>query len=225
MRRRLRELGYSVGRFPTGELNALVDVPDVRVGHRTLVEGDRLRTGVTAILPHGGQPLRGQGARRLSRRERVRQGDRSDTAGRARHHREPAPAHEHPLCRTCVGGRAAAPARPESRSGARPRHGERDRRRVLRRLALRRSRARRARRARAGGDRSRGARRYERGRGRRRHGHDLLRLQVGGRDLIAERRRPRARLPRCVQLRRETGPADAGRPGRGAARGGRGAAR
>ena len=54
MRRRLRELGYAVGRFPTGELNALGDVPGVLVGHRTLVEGDRLRTGVTAILPHGG---------------------------------------------------------------------------------------------------------------------------------------------------------------------------
>ena len=54
MRSRLRELGYAVGRFPTGELNALVDVPGVLVGHRTLVEGDRLRTGVTAILPHGG---------------------------------------------------------------------------------------------------------------------------------------------------------------------------
>jgi D-aminopeptidase len=54
VRRRLRELGYSVGRFPTGELNALVDVPGVLVGHRTIVEGDRLRTGVTAILPHGG---------------------------------------------------------------------------------------------------------------------------------------------------------------------------
>jgi D-aminopeptidase len=54
MRRRLRELGYAVGRFPTGELNALVDVPGVLVGHRTLVEGERLRTGVTAILPHGG---------------------------------------------------------------------------------------------------------------------------------------------------------------------------
>jgi len=54
MRRRLRELGYAVGRFPTGELNALVDVPGVMVGHRTLVEGERLRTGVTAILPHGG---------------------------------------------------------------------------------------------------------------------------------------------------------------------------
>ena len=54
MRRRLRELGFAIGRFPTGELNALVDVPGVRVGHRTLVEGHRLRTGVTAILPHDG---------------------------------------------------------------------------------------------------------------------------------------------------------------------------
>ncbi|MEA2367187.1 MAG: D-aminopeptidase [Thermoleophilaceae bacterium] len=54
MRERLRELGYAVGRFPTGELNALVDVPGVLVGHTTIVEGDRLRTGVTAILPHGG---------------------------------------------------------------------------------------------------------------------------------------------------------------------------
>ena len=51
MRRRLRELGYSVGRFPTAELNTLVDVPGVLVGHRTLDEG-RIRTGVTAILPH-----------------------------------------------------------------------------------------------------------------------------------------------------------------------------
>jgi D-aminopeptidase len=54
VRRRLRELGYAVGRFPTGALNALVDVPGVLVGHRTIAEGDRLRTGVTAILPHAG---------------------------------------------------------------------------------------------------------------------------------------------------------------------------
>jgi D-aminopeptidase len=54
VRARLRELGYAAGRFPTGRLNALVDVPGVLVGHRTLAEGDRLRTGVTAILPHGG---------------------------------------------------------------------------------------------------------------------------------------------------------------------------
>jgi len=53
VRERLRELGYAVGRFPTGELGALVDVPGVLVGHRTLIDGDRLRTGVTAILPHG----------------------------------------------------------------------------------------------------------------------------------------------------------------------------
>jgi len=54
VRARLRELGYAVGRFPPGERNALVDVPGVLVGHRTLHEGDRLRTGVTAILAHGG---------------------------------------------------------------------------------------------------------------------------------------------------------------------------
>jgi D-aminopeptidase len=54
VRRRLRELGHSIGRFATGELNALVDVPGVLVGHRTLTEGERIRTGVTAILPHAG---------------------------------------------------------------------------------------------------------------------------------------------------------------------------
>ena len=54
MRQRLRELGYTVGRFAPGELNALVDVPGVRVGHCTLNEGERLRTGVTAVLPHEG---------------------------------------------------------------------------------------------------------------------------------------------------------------------------
>jgi D-aminopeptidase len=53
VRGRLRELGYALGRFPTGPLNALVDVPGVLVGHRTVAKGDRLRTGVTAVLPHG----------------------------------------------------------------------------------------------------------------------------------------------------------------------------
>jgi D-aminopeptidase len=56
MRQRLRELGLAVGRLPTGRLNALVDVPGVRVGHATLIEGEAVRTGVTAILPHGGNP-------------------------------------------------------------------------------------------------------------------------------------------------------------------------
>ena len=53
MRRRLRELGYTVGRLPPGPRCSLVDVPGVRVGHLTLVEGDSVRTGVTAVLPHG----------------------------------------------------------------------------------------------------------------------------------------------------------------------------
>jgi D-aminopeptidase len=54
MRRRLRELGHAVGRLPPGPLNALADVPGLRVGHATLVAGDSVRTGVTAVLAHGG---------------------------------------------------------------------------------------------------------------------------------------------------------------------------
>src|SRR5258706_5652404 len=49
-----RDLGITPGVFPTGPLNAITDVAGVCVGHSTLVEGDRVRTGVTAILPHGG---------------------------------------------------------------------------------------------------------------------------------------------------------------------------
>jgi D-aminopeptidase len=54
VRKRLRELGFAVGRFPPGPCCSVVDVPGVRVGHLTLREGDALRTGVTAVLPHGG---------------------------------------------------------------------------------------------------------------------------------------------------------------------------
>lgn len=52
MRPRLREAGITVGILPTGPLNAITDVPGVRVGHFTLKDGDRIRTGITAILPH-----------------------------------------------------------------------------------------------------------------------------------------------------------------------------
>ena len=51
---RARDLGIAPGVFAPGPLNAITDVTDVRVGHVTLIEGDRVRTGVTAILPHGG---------------------------------------------------------------------------------------------------------------------------------------------------------------------------
>jgi D-aminopeptidase len=40
--------------FPPGPLNAITDVAGVRVGHVTLIEGERVRTGVTAVVPHGG---------------------------------------------------------------------------------------------------------------------------------------------------------------------------
>jgi D-aminopeptidase len=53
-RPRARDLGIVVGIYPSGPRNAITDVDGVRVGHTTIVEGDRVRTGVTAIVPHGG---------------------------------------------------------------------------------------------------------------------------------------------------------------------------
>ncbi|AYD04280.1 P1 family peptidase [Neorhizobium sp. NCHU2750] len=53
-RARLRSLGISVGHYQSGTLNAITDVAGVAVGHVTCVEGDRTRTGATAILPHAG---------------------------------------------------------------------------------------------------------------------------------------------------------------------------
>ena len=57
-RPRLRDLGVSIGILPTGPLNAITDVDGVRVGQVTLVRGENVRTGVTAILPHGGNLFR-----------------------------------------------------------------------------------------------------------------------------------------------------------------------
>lgn len=53
-RLRLRDLGVEIGIFRTGKLNAITDVAGVSVGHVTILQGDSVRTGVTAILPHGG---------------------------------------------------------------------------------------------------------------------------------------------------------------------------
>ncbi|MBI4539846.1 MAG: P1 family peptidase [Gemmatimonadetes bacterium] len=53
-RPRARDLGIVVGVFPPGKHNAITDVAGVRVGHATVIEGDSVRTGVTAIVPHGG---------------------------------------------------------------------------------------------------------------------------------------------------------------------------
>lgn len=57
-RPRAREAGIVIGTLPTGTRNAIVDVAGVAVGHATVVEGERVRTGVTAILPHQGDLYR-----------------------------------------------------------------------------------------------------------------------------------------------------------------------
>ena len=57
-RPRARDIGLAPGVFPPGALDAITDVAGVRVGHLTIVEGDRIRTGVTAILPHAGNVFR-----------------------------------------------------------------------------------------------------------------------------------------------------------------------
>lgn len=57
-RPRAREAGVVIGTLPPGAHNAITDVAGVGVGHATLVEGTRLHTGVTAIVPHPGNLYR-----------------------------------------------------------------------------------------------------------------------------------------------------------------------
>ena len=58
VRPRARESGIVIGVLPPGPLNGITDVAGVLVGHTTLVRGDDIRSGVTAILPHGGNLYR-----------------------------------------------------------------------------------------------------------------------------------------------------------------------
>jgi D-aminopeptidase len=53
-RHRAREMGIAPGILATGPMNSITDVPGVLVGHVTLIEGEDIRTGATAILPHDG---------------------------------------------------------------------------------------------------------------------------------------------------------------------------
>jgi D-aminopeptidase len=57
-RPRARDLGIVVGALTPGPLNAITDVSGVRVGHTTIARGDSINTGVTAIVPHAGNPFR-----------------------------------------------------------------------------------------------------------------------------------------------------------------------
>lgn len=53
-RKRVHELGLKIGILKHGKYNAITDVQGVRVGHYTLIKGENIRTGVTAIIPHEG---------------------------------------------------------------------------------------------------------------------------------------------------------------------------
>jgi D-aminopeptidase len=53
-RPRARDIGLKVGILPTGPLNSITDVAGVKVGHTTIIRGEDVRTGVTAIVPLGG---------------------------------------------------------------------------------------------------------------------------------------------------------------------------
>ncbi|MGC9364460.1 MAG: P1 family peptidase [Fidelibacterota bacterium] len=53
-RGRVRDFGIRIGHYPTGEYNAITDVRGVRVGHSTIISGENIRTGATAILPYDG---------------------------------------------------------------------------------------------------------------------------------------------------------------------------
>lgn len=52
--KRARDIGIKPGILTPGKFNAITDVSGVKVGHKTLIEGDSIRTGVTIIIPHGG---------------------------------------------------------------------------------------------------------------------------------------------------------------------------
>ena len=57
-RPRVRDVGINPGVLGPGPLNAITDVEGVAVGHTTIIRGDDIRTGVTAILPHQGNMFR-----------------------------------------------------------------------------------------------------------------------------------------------------------------------
>jgi D-aminopeptidase len=57
-RPRASDLGLKIGILPTGPLDAITDVVGVEVGHTTIISGDNIRTGVTAVLPHSGNIFR-----------------------------------------------------------------------------------------------------------------------------------------------------------------------
>ena len=86
-RPRARDVGISVGILPVGALNSITDVPGVAVGHSTIIRGENVRTGVTAVLPHQGNLFREKGAGRSLRGQRIWKAHGLDSGKRARRNR------------------------------------------------------------------------------------------------------------------------------------------
>ena len=61
-----RDLGIRIGTLEPGAHDAITDVAGVRVGHTTLIEGDDVRTGVTVVVPHGGNVWTTRSTRRTT---------------------------------------------------------------------------------------------------------------------------------------------------------------
>ena len=134
-RPRARELGIAPGAMETGPLNAITDVGGVLVGHATIVQGDTVRTGVTAVLPHGGNLFREKVPGARVRGQRLRQARRLDAGRGARHDRVADCADQHLVGRDRGGRRRAMVDRA---AGQRERAiGQRARRRNQRRRAER----------------------------------------------------------------------------------------
>ena len=239
MRRRLRDLGFSIGHVPTGPHNAITDVPGVRVGHTTLIEGDGplvvgegpVRTGVTAVLPHDDifPQSRDRGIVRAQRRRRGLGADAGGGVGPAG---DADPAHQHHGRRQGLRRRRQVDDPALSRHRHRRRRHHPARRRVRRFVAERHRRAPRPLRARLPGHRAGDGRPGRRGIRRRRHRPHHLRLQIGHRHQLAPRGRGTRRRggnvhlgnPGAVELRRHALAARrrrARRRGPGAAAGGR----
>ena len=169
-----------------GRWNAITDVPGVEVGYVTLIQGDAVRTGVTAIHPRGpagtGDPVAG----RLPRPERERRDDRGVLDQRVGHVQRAGGDHQHARGRRRArrDRRLDGPAPPRGGGGLAAPGGRRD----LGRLPERHQRPSRHRGGRGGGDRGRQVRAGRGGLGRRRHRDELLPVQRGIRNRLTNRR-------------------------------------
>ena len=192
-RPRARDLGINPGVFPPGPLNAITDVEGVRVGHVTLNQGENIRTGVTAILPHGGNLFQekvagavfvGNAFGKLAGSTQVEELGTIET---------PIILTNTLSVGTAVEAVVAHTLRSEGqRVGA---VGQRAGRRDQRRRAQRHPRPARPARARLGGDRFGQGRTGRRGLRRRRDGHRLLRLEGRDRHVVADPARAVRELP------------------------------